>query len=72
MRYCESGYFRIGGEVVNKLRKHPNKSLEPTGVPADFEPQVIDETEDGSFEIITSAQPPQKTAKTDSPTKRER
>ena len=45
---------------MNKLRKHPDKSLEPTRVPVDFEPQVIDETEDGTVEVITSAQPPQK------------
>ena len=71
LRYCESGYFRIGGEVVNKLRKN-DKSLKATEVPADFEPQVIDETEDGNIEIITSAQPPPKTAKTDPPTKTKR
>ena len=71
LRYCESGYFRIGGEVVNKLRKN-EKSLEATGLPAGFEPQVIDETEEGTGEIITSARPPQKTAKTDSPTKMKR
>ena len=57
---------------MKKLRKHPDKSLERTAVPADFEPQVIDETEEGTFEVITSAQPPQKTAKTDSPTKMKR
>jgi len=48
---------------VKKLRKNSEQSSEPTEVPADFEPQVIDETEDGSFEVITSAQPPPKTAK---------
>ena len=47
LRYCKSGYFCIGGEVVNKLRKN-DKSLKPKEVPADFEPQVIDETEDGT------------------------
>ena len=44
---------------MNKLRKN-DKSLKATGVPAGFEPQVIDETEDGMGEIITPAQPPQK------------
>jgi hypothetical protein len=63
--------FASEGAHVKKLRKHPDKSPEPTGV-EDFEPQVIDETEDGNIEIITSAQPPQKTAKTDSPTKTKR
>ena len=47
LRYCESGYFRIGGLHVKKLRKN-EKSLKATEVPADFEPQVIDETEDGT------------------------
>ena len=57
---------------MNKLRRHPDKSLEPKGVPDDFEPEVIDETEDGNIEIITLAQPPQETAKTDPPTKTKR
>ena len=56
---------------MKKLRKN-EEALKATGVPADFEPQVIDETEEGTGEILTSAQPPQKTAKTDSPTKRKR
>ena len=56
---------------MNKLRKN-EKSLKATEVPADFEPQVIDETEDGNVEVITSAQPPPKTAKTDPPTKTKR
>ena len=56
---------------MNKLRKN-EKSLKATGLPAGFEPQVIDETEEGTGEIITSAQPPQKTAKTEPPTKRNR
>ncbi len=57
---------------MKKLLKNSEQSSEPTGVPEDFEPQVIDETEEGTFEVITSAQPPQKTAKTDSPTKMKR
>jgi hypothetical protein len=60
LRYCESGYFRIGGADVKKLRKHPDKSLEPKGVPADFEPEVIDETDEGGCTIIVPARPPQK------------
>ena len=60
LRYCESGYFRIGGEVVNKLRKHPDKSAERKAVPEDFEPEVIDETEEGECIIIIPARPPQK------------
>jgi hypothetical protein len=55
---------------VKKLRKHPDKSLEPKGVPADFEPEVIDETDEGGCTIIVPARPPQKTAQTDPPTKR--
>lgn len=46
---------------MNKLRKN-EKSLKATGVPADFEPQVIDETDDGGCTIIVPARPPQKTA----------
>ena len=57
---------------MKKLRKNSKKSSTPTTVPVDFEPQVIDETEEGTCEIITSAQPPQKTARTDSPTKTKR
>jgi hypothetical protein len=57
---------------VKKLRKHPDKSLERTAVPEDFEPEVIDETEEGECIIIIPARPPQKTAKTDSPTKTKR
>ena len=45
---------------MKKLRKHPDKSLEPTGVPLDFEPQVINETDEGGFTIIVPARPPQK------------
>ena len=56
---------------MKKLRKN-EKSLKATEVPEGFEPQVIDETEEGTIEVITSAQPPQKTAETDSPTKRKR
>ena len=52
--------FRIRGAHVKKLRKHPDKSLEPTGVPQDFEPQVINETDEGGFTIIVPARPPQK------------
>ena len=48
---------------MKKLRKHPDKSLEPTGVPADFEPEVIDETDEGGCTIIIPARPPQKTVK---------
>ena len=44
---------------MNKLRKHPDKSPEPTGV-EDFEPEVIDETDDGGCTIIVPARPPQK------------
>lgn len=57
---------------MKKLRKHSDKSLERTAVPVDFEPQVIDETEEGVGEILTSAQPPQRTQKPDSPTKTKR
>jgi hypothetical protein len=32
----------------DNLRKHPDKSLEPKGVPDDFEPEVIDETDEGA------------------------
>jgi len=63
LRYCESGYFRIEGAHVKKLRKQPDKSLEPKGVPEDFEPQVINETDDGGFTIIVPARPPQGTQK---------
>ncbi len=56
---------------MKKLRKQPDKSLEPTGV-VDFEPEVIDETEEGGCTIIIPARPPQKTTKTDSPTKMKR
>jgi hypothetical protein len=52
---------------MKKLRKHPDKSPEPKGVPDDFEPQVINETDEGGFTIIVPARPPQKTAKTDPP-----
>jgi hypothetical protein len=60
LRYGESGYFRIGGAHVKKLRKQPVKSPEPTGVADDFEPEVIDETDEGGFTIIVPARPPQK------------
>jgi hypothetical protein len=50
----------MGGEVVKKLRKDSDKSLEPTRVPEDFEPQVIDETNDGNeCIVITGVRPPQ-------------
>jgi hypothetical protein len=45
---------------VKKLRKQPEKSLEPKGVPEDFEPQVINETDEGGCTIIVPARPPQK------------
>ena len=45
---------------MKKLRKQPVKSREPTGVPEDFEPEVIDETDEGGFTIIVPARPPQK------------
>jgi hypothetical protein len=45
---------------VKKLRKQPEKSLEPKGVPEDFEPQVINETDEGWCTIIVPARPPQK------------
>jgi hypothetical protein len=45
---------------VKKPRKQPDKSLEPTRVPKDFEPQVINETDEGGFTIIVPARPPQK------------
>ena len=32
---------------MKKLRKHPDKRLERTEVPEDFEPEVIDETDEG-------------------------
>jgi len=48
---------------VKKLRKQPDKSLGSKGVPEDFEPQVINETDDGGVTIIVPARPPQKTAK---------
>ena len=60
LRYCESGYFRIRGAHVKKLRKQPDKSLEPKGVPEDFEPQVINETDEGGLTIIVPARPQQK------------
>jgi hypothetical protein len=33
---------------VKKLRKQPVKSPEPKGVPEDFEPQVINETDEAA------------------------
>ena len=51
---------------MNKLRKQADKSLEPKGVP-DFEPEVIDETEEGECIIIIPARPPQGTEKPDQP-----
>ena len=45
---------------MKKLRKQPDKSLAPKGVPEDFEPQVINETDEGGFTIIVPARPPQK------------
>jgi hypothetical protein len=47
---------------VKKLRKQPDKSLEPKGVPEDFEPQVINETDDGGCTIIVPASTAAKTA----------
>ena len=44
---------------MKKLRKQHDKSLEPKGVPEDFEPQVINETDEGGFTIIVPARPPQ-------------
>jgi hypothetical protein len=64
--------FRIRGAHVKKLRKQPVKLPEPTGVPEDFEPQVINETDEGGVTIIVPARPPQETAKTDPPTKTKR
>jgi hypothetical protein len=55
-----AGYFRIEGTHVKKLRKHPDKSLEPTSVPEDFEPEVIDETDEGGCTVIVPARSPQK------------
>jgi hypothetical protein len=52
---------------VKKLRKQPDKSLEPKGVPEDFEPQVINETDKGGCTIIVPARPPQGTQKPDQP-----
>ena len=52
---------------MKKLRKHPDKSLEPKGVPDDFEPEVIDETDEGGCTIIVPARPPQGTQKPDQP-----
>jgi hypothetical protein len=52
--------FSIEGAHVKKLRKHPEKSQEPKGVPEDFEPQVINETDEGGCTIIVPARPPQK------------
>ena len=60
--------FRIGGAHVKKLRKDSEKSLEPVGVPEDFEPQVINETDEGGCTIIVPARPPQGTQKPDQPT----
>jgi hypothetical protein len=54
---------------VKKLRKHPEKSPEPKSVPEDFEPEVIDETDEGGFTIIVPARPPQGTQKPDQPKK---
>jgi hypothetical protein len=45
---------------VKKLRKQADKSLEPKGVPEDFEPQVINETDEGGCTVIVPARPPQK------------
>jgi hypothetical protein len=45
---------------VKKLRKQFDKSPEAKGVPDDFEPEVIDETDEGGFTIIVPARPPQK------------
>jgi hypothetical protein len=67
LRYCENGYSCIGGAHVKKLRKQPDKSLEPKGVLEDFEPEVIDETDEGGCTIIVPARPPQHTAKLEPP-----
>ena len=45
---------------MKKPRKQPEKSLEPKGVPVDFEPEVINETDEGGCTIIVPARPPQK------------
>ena len=52
---------------MKKLRKQPVKSPEPTGVADDFEPEVIDETDEGGFTIIVPARPPQGTQKPKQP-----
>jgi hypothetical protein len=52
---------------VKKLRKNSEQSSEPTGVPADFEPEVIDETDEGGWTVIVPARPPQRTQKPDQP-----
>ena len=45
---------------MKKLRKNSEQSSEPTGVPVDFEPEVIDETDEGGCTVIVPARPPQK------------
>jgi hypothetical protein len=52
---------------VKKLRKNSEQSSEPTGVPEDFEPEVIDETDEGGCTIIVPARPPQGTQEPDQP-----
>ena len=47
---------------MKKLRKNSEQSSEPTGL-EDFEPEVIDETDEGGCTIIVPARPPQKTVK---------
>jgi hypothetical protein len=51
---------------VKKLRKN-EKSLKATEVPEDFEPEVIDETDEGGCTVIVPARPPQGTEKPDQP-----
>ena len=52
---------------MNKLRKNSKKSSTPTTVPVDFEPQVIDETDEGGCTVIVPARRPQGTEKPDQP-----
>jgi hypothetical protein len=52
---------------VKKLRKHPDKSPGPKGVPEDFELQVINETDEGGFTIIVPARPPKRAQKPNQP-----
>ena len=51
---------------MKKLRKN-EQSLKATEVPEDFEPEVIDETDEGGCTVIVPARPPQGTQKSDQP-----